>query len=155
MSEIRVLFVCLGNICRSPLAEAAFRKVSKAAGRAIREINSAGTGNWHDGEMPDPRAIEVGARHGAPIHDLRARQVKAEDFENFTHIIALDTSNLRDLKAIAPSSALDRISLLMDHVPGREGTDVADPYFSDAKAFETCWADVLAGAKELLKAIGN
>jgi protein-tyrosine phosphatase len=136
-----VLFVCLGNICRSPLAEAALREEATRRGLAV-EVDSAGTGNWHAGEPPDPRAVAEAAKHGADISGLRARQVTPDDFFTFTEIVALDRSNLRDLQRIAPDRAPARLSLAFDHVPGRRGEDVADPWFGDASGFETTWADV-------------
>lgn len=145
----RLLFVCLGNICRSPLAEAAMREAAARTGVAL-EIDSAGTGDWHVGKPPDPRAIATAARHGLDISGLRARQVVRDDFDHFDHVIALDGKNLRDLRRIAPSGSEGRLSLLLDHVAGREGQDVADPYFGDDAGFETAWRDVSAGANALL-----
>ena len=149
---VRVLFVCLGNICRSPLAEAAFR--SEAARCGIdAEIDSAGTGDWHAGNPPDPRAQAVAARNGVDISGQRARQVTAEDFRRFDHIVALDPQNLHDLKRIAPPDARARLGLLLDHVPGRAGEAVADPYFGPDEGFDVTWADVVAGARGLATAI--
>src|SRR5215203_3154474 len=105
-----VLFVCLGNICRSPLAEAAFRIEAERLGLKA-EIDSAGTGAWHAGEPADPRAQAVAARHGADIRGLRARQVTREDFHRFDHIVALDRDNLAQLRAIQPPGTLARLSL--------------------------------------------
>jgi protein-tyrosine phosphatase len=95
-----VLFVCLGNICRSPLAEAAFRKTAEQSGLDVH-VDSAGTGDWHVGHPPDARAQAVALRNGIDISHYRGRQVGGSDFARFTHIIALDHSNLRDLKAMA------------------------------------------------------
>ncbi len=146
----RVLFVCLGNICRSPLAEAAFR--AEAARRGLEvEIDSAGTGDWHIGYPPDPRAQAVASRHGHDISAYRARQVEAGDFHRFTHIVALDPKNLADLRALAPADAAAELSLLLDHVPGREGEAVADPYYGCAEDFDRSWADVTAGAAALAR----
>src|SRR3954470_21554035 len=94
---VSVLFVCLGNICRSPLAEAAFRAEAERLGLDV-EIDSAGTGDWHLGYPPDPRAVAVAGRAGADISHLRARQVTGDDFCRFDHIVALDSNNLRDLE---------------------------------------------------------
>ena len=143
-----VLFVCLGNICRSPLAEAAFRAAAERAGLDCR-IDSAGTGDWHIGRPPDPRACAVALRHGIDISRYRARQVSAEDFTAFSHIVALDASNLRDLQALKPAPATATLSLLLDHAPGRRGEAVADPYYGDEAGFEQAWADVQAGAQGL------
>jgi protein-tyrosine phosphatase len=147
-----VLFVCLGNICRSPLAEGALRAEAERQGIAI-DVDSAGTGNWHVGRAPDLRAQAVAARHGVDVAGLRARQVKPEDFRRFDHIVALDAQNLANLKAMRPADATARLSLLLDHVPGRAGEAVADPYFGDDAGFETTWRDVTEGARGLAEAI--
>ena len=143
-----ILFVCLGNICRSPLAEGALR-VEAARLKLDLIVDSAGTGNWHAGEPPDARAVAVAARHGVDISGLRARQVRRADFRRFTHVIALDHDNLVDLRRLAPPDTAAELSLLLDHVPGREGQAVADPWFGDATGFDTTWADVTAGARAL------
>lgn len=144
-----VLFVCLGNICRSPLAEAAFRAEARKAGLAV-EIDSAGTGDWHAGNAPDPRAQAIARAAGVDIGGLRARQVVAEDFARFTHIFAMDAQNLADLRAIAPADATARVSLLLDIVPGREGASVSDPYYGGEELFEYTWDDVTSAARALV-----
>lgn len=143
-----LLFVCLGNICRSPLAELAMRLETARRGLDWR-IDSAGTGDWHVGNPPDPRARAEARRQGHAIDHYRARQVSRADFHAFTHIIALDRQNLADLRAMAPADAPARLSLLLDHVPGREGEGVFDPYYGDAAAFAETWADVTAGAAHI------
>jgi protein-tyrosine phosphatase len=143
-----VLFVCLGNICRSPLAEAAFRREVQARGLDVA-IDSAGTGDWNLGKAPDPRAQAVARANGIDISGLRSRLVTPDDFIQFDHVVALDAQNLADLRAIAPTGAKAQLSLLLDHVPGREGEAVADPYYGDAAGFDTTWADVTAGAEGL------
>ncbi|APH54084.1 Protein tyrosine phosphatase [Granulibacter bethesdensis] len=143
-----VLFVCLGNICRSPLAEAAFRREAQRAGLTV-EIDSAGTGGWHAGEPPDPRAQTIARRHGVDISGYRARQLSADDFSRFTHIIALDRDNLAALRRLRPKDSRASLSLLLDEVSGREGQSVADPYYGDLKDFEMTWTDVSAGASGL------
>jgi protein-tyrosine phosphatase len=152
MSKPAVLFVCLGNICRSPLAEAAFRAEAGRQGIAV-DIDSAGTGDWHEGEPPDRRAQAVAKRHGADISGLRARQVTRQDFYQFSHIVALDGENLADLAKLRPKDATAALSLLLDHVPGREGEAVADPYYGDQSGFEITWRDVAAGAAGLARRI--
>ncbi|WP_111429412.1 low molecular weight protein-tyrosine-phosphatase [Rhodobacteraceae bacterium DSL-40] len=144
-----LLFVCLGNICRSPLAEAAFRKAAAEAGLAA-EADSAGTGDWHVGEPPDRRAQATARRHGIDISGYRGRQVSARDFHRFTHILALDHANLDNLRALRPRDATARLSLLLDHVPGQEGEAVADPYWGDETGFDTTWAEVSAAAEALV-----
>jgi protein-tyrosine phosphatase len=151
MSErLAVLFVCLGNICRSPLAEAAFRQETERLGLTV-EIDSAGIGSWHVGQPPDRRACAVAGAKGVPIDQLRARQLAAEDYRRFTHIFALDADNLAAIRARAPTGATATIALLLDCVPGREGQAVADPYYGDEAAFESTWRDVSEAARELAR----
>ena len=149
-----VLFVCLGNICRSPLAEAALRAEAERLGIEL-EIDSAGTGDWHVSNPPDRRAIAVARRNGIEISHLRARQVEPEDFHRFEHVIALDAQNLADLRAMQPAGGKAELSLLLDHVEGREGQAVADPYHGGAAHFDAAWADVAAGARALARRIAT
>jgi protein-tyrosine phosphatase len=144
-----ILFVCLGNICRSPLAEAALRAEAEQAGLAIH-VDSAGTGDWHIGHPPDRRAQATARRHGMDIAHYQGRQVEPDDFRRFTHIFALDADNLRNLRAIAPEDATASVGLLMDMVPGRQGQAVKDPYYGDDAGFEATWADVSAAARALV-----
>ena len=143
-----ILFVCLGNICRSPLAEAVLRAEAERL-RLDLIVDSAGTGNWHAGEPPDPRAQATARRHGVDISGLRARQVTPADFRRFTHVIALDHDNLANLRRIMPDDATAELSLLLDHLPGREGQAVTDPYFGDDAGFEVTWSEVTAAAERL------
>jgi len=145
-----VLFVCLGNICRSPLAEAALRAEAERIGLEL-EVDSAGTGDWHLGYPPDPRSVAVAERNGVDIAHLRARQVRPEDFHAFDHIVALDLQNLSNLEAMRPADAKAELSLLMDHVPGREGQAVADPYYGEDSHFDTTWQEVTEGAAALAR----
>ena len=152
MQEIpAVLFVCLGNICRSPLAEAAYLRASRAAGLEAR-VDSAGTGAWHIGNPPDPRAQRIARANGCDISHLRARRIEESDFFDFANIFALDHDNLRFLEGMAPTGATARMSLLLDCVPGREGEAVRDPYYGDADGFAQTWADVMAAAEALVGA---
>ncbi len=153
-AKLAVLFVCLGNICRSPLAEAAFRREAEQAGLDA-EIDSAGTGHWHIGEAPDRRARAVALRHGADIGSYRARQVRPDDFRRFSHIVALDSENLAALHALKPKDGTAAISLLLDHVQGREGEAVADPYYGGEEGFEVTWADVTLGAQALARLLAE
>lgn len=144
-----LLFVCLGNICRSPLAEAAFRDAAARAGlEAVAE--SAGTGDWHVGNPPDPRSVAVALRHGIHISGKRARSMRAADFTSFDHILALDPANLHDLLAMAPARNTARIGLLMDHVPGCAGQSVRDPYYGSAADFDAVWEQVRRAADALV-----
>lgn len=144
-----VLFVCLGNICRSPLAEAAFRKAAAEA-RLEAVADSAGTAAYHVGCPPDPRSIAIAARYGVDILDYKGRQIAATDYTLFTHIFALDVANLADIRRRAPGNATAEIALLMDVVEGREGQAVLDPYYGDQEDFEATWADVSAAADALV-----
>jgi protein-tyrosine phosphatase len=144
-----ILFVCLGNICRSPLAEAAMRAELAAAGLEWT-VDSAGTGDWHIGRPPDPRARTEAKRRGHAIDHYQARQVTRADFTRFSHIVALDRNNLADLHALAPRGTTAQLSLLLDHVPARAGESVTDPYYGDAADFAVTWEEVSAGAKGLL-----
>ena len=146
--------VCLGNICRSPLAEGALRAridASPLAGRV--QVDSAGTGDWHAGQPPDRRAIAAARRNRVDIAHLRARQAIPGDFERFDHIVALDAENLADLRRMRPEGSRARLSLLLDHSPGREGQGVADPYYGDDSHFDTAWRDVTEAARGLARAL--
>lgn len=145
-----VLFVCLGNICRSPMAEGAFREAARRA-RLDVLIESAGTGDWHVGQPPDLRAQVTARRHGIDISGYAARQLEEGDFHAFTHIFALDHGNLADLTAIAPSGARAEVMLLLDLVEGRRGESVGDPYYDGNEGFEQVWSDVNAAAQALVR----
>lgn len=122
---------------------------AKRAGLAA-VADSAGTGGWHAGDPPDRRSQAVARRHGVDIAGQRARQVRGRDFREFDHILALDPQNLRDLQAIAPADASARLGLLMDHVPGREGQGVRDPYYGGEADFDEVWRDVTEAAEALV-----
>lgn len=112
-------------------------------------IDSAGTGGWHAGEPPDPRAQAVALKNGVDISALRARQVAKADFRRFTHVVALDEQNLADLRRLAPADATAELSLLLDWIPGREGQGVIDPWFGDDAGFEVTWAEVVEATRGL------
>ena len=144
-----VLFVCLGNICRSPLAEGVFRHLVDAEGLTDRfEIDSAGTGAWHVGEPPDGRMTLVAENHGISL-DSRARQVEAEDLDRFQYILAMDHSNLRELQRMVDLSGADvRIQLLREYDPEGDGDEVPDPYYEGG--FERVLDVCDAGCRGLL-----
>jgi protein-tyrosine phosphatase len=154
MAKPALLFVCLGNICRSPLAEAAFRQAAAKAGLDV-EADSAGTGDWHVGAPPDRRARAEALRHGIDIAPYRARQVVPEDFRRFTHVLALDRQNLADLRANAPVDASAKLSLLLDHVAELKGRSVADPYFGEDAGFAETWREVSLAAEALVRELGD
>jgi protein-tyrosine phosphatase len=133
-----VLFVCLGNICRSPTAEAVFREKARAAGLGGQVlIDSAGTGDWHVGNPPDWRAIDHGARRGYDLRPLRARQVAPRDFTRFDWILAMDRANLRDLERLRPNGFRGHLGLFLECAPDLGRGEVPDPYDQGAEGFET------------------
>jgi len=128
-----ILFVCLGNICRSPLAEGVFRAVWAERGRGRDMLlDSAATSGWEVGSPPDPRSIAIALRHGIDISGQRARKVRPEDFSRFDLILGMDRSNVADLKALAP--ARDRVQLFLEFAHG-QARDVPDPYYDGPEAF--------------------
>lgn len=149
-----VLVVCLGNICRSPLAEAALRNEATKAGIDM-VVDSAGTSDWHIGKGPDPRATALALRYGIDISRYQARQICEEDFDRFDMIFALDHENLANIQSVAPPAHKAQVSLLMDVVPGCEGQPVADPYFGDDAGFEVTWGEVQAAAQALVRRIAG
>lgn len=134
---MRILFVCLGNICRSPSAEGVFRRVvSERAAHLNIHIDSAGTADYHIGKPPDARSRAAALRRGIDISQLRARQVRAEDFEYFDLILAMDDENLAELKRRADRAYHDRIRLLMEFAPNAQRRSVPDPYYGGEPGFE-------------------
>lgn len=144
-----ILFLCLGNICRSPLAEGAARAAFAKAGIAAT-IDSAGTGDWHVGHPPDARAQAEARRRGVDISTLRGRQLHRADFYDFDLILAADATNLRDARAIRPSDATAELKLMLDLLPGRGGEGVTDPYYGEDDGFAATWDDVDAVAAALV-----
>jgi protein-tyrosine phosphatase len=133
----RVLFVCLGNICRSPTAEVVLRTRARRVKLDARlMVASAGTGDWHVGMPPDPRAIAHAAKRGYDLSVVRARQVARTDFERFDWILAMDQSNLRELRVLRPPSFAGHLGLLLDFAPHLGLRDVPDPYYGSPTHFE-------------------
>jgi len=145
-----ILFVCMGNICRSPLAEGIMRAAFAAAGLRI-EVDSAGTLGYHAGEPADPRARSVAKQRGTPIDDLRARQVCIEDFHRFDLILAADRQNLAELTRLRPDDARAELALLLDWAGTESAGEVPDPYYGDRRDFDNVF-DLLTGASEGLVA---
>ena len=135
----RVLFVCLGNICRSPLAEGVFRKSveARALDRAHEfQIDSAGTGDWHIGAPPDHRAQHAAARRGIDLSGLRARQADADDMNAFDYIIAMDNANYASLRRLAGARHRHKVHLFLALCPDIDRDEVPDPYYGDAQGFD-------------------
>jgi len=152
----RVLFVCMGNICRSPTAEGVFRQLVREAGLADRiEIDSAGTHGYHVGEPPDRRSQLAARRRGIELSDLRARQVVVEDFERFDWVLAMDKANLRLLRAMCPPERADRLRLLLSFAPEVGEAEVPDPYYGGDHGFERVLDLVEAGGRGLLAHLRN
>ncbi len=134
---IRVLMVCLGNICRSPTAEAMLRRKVHEAGLDDHiEVDSAGTAGYHVDSPPDRRAIAHGERRGLAMQHLRGRQVSRDDFDRFDFILAMDADNLADLKRIRPPGSHAKVALLMSYAPLAGAREVPDPYYGGADGFE-------------------
>ena len=151
---VRVLFVCMGNICRSPTAQGVFRKLLQQEGlEEIIETDSAGTHAYHAGEPPDRRAQETALRRGIDLSDLRARRVESEDFSDFEYVLAMDQDNYHSLSQICPRGAERKLMLLMDFAPHLRTREVPDPYYGGASGFERVFDMVEAASEGLLAEI--
>jgi protein-tyrosine phosphatase len=134
---VKILFVCLGNICRSPTAAGVMRALAaREAPELALEVDSAGTAGYHIGESPDPRTCQAAARRGYDLSALRARIVAPADFERFDLILAMDRENLRVLRRRAPAHAHERLRLFLEFAPQEAGEDVPDPYYGGPNGFE-------------------
>ncbi len=134
---MRILFVCLGNICRSPMAEGVFRSELARRGLLERvEVDSAGTSDWHVGEPPDPRARRAAARRGHDISALRGRQATRRDMAAFDLILAMDRENLEHLKRLAGPEHAHKVRLFLEFAPQRVEDEVPDPYYGGEEGFE-------------------
>lgn len=143
-----VLFVCLGNICRSPTAEAVFRARAAAAGLVV-DIDSAGTGAWHVGAEPDERAQAAGHARGYDLTPIRARQVSDRDYERFDLVLAMDHDNLATMKSRAPAASQERIRLFLEFAPELGLNAVPDPYYGGDQGFEEV-LDLIESASDRL-----
>jgi len=152
----RVLFVCLGNICRSPTAEAVFCDIAarEAVDLAV-EADSAGTHAYHVGSAPDTRAVAAARRRGIEMGAIRARAVEAADFERFDLLLAMDQQNYRDLMRMAPRGRGDRVRLFLDFAPELERREVPDPYYGGATGFEEVLDLIEVAARGLLAALAT
>lgn len=152
MAKVRVLFVCMGNICRSPTAHGLFRALVEAEGMGEEiEIDSAGTHAYHVGEPPDNRAQSTAARRGIRLGDLRARQVTEQDFESYDYLLAMDQDNYLSLSSLCPDGLQDKLCLLMDFAPEMRIREVPDPYYGGPKGFERVFDLLNAAARGLLE----
>ncbi|HQR02982.1 MAG: low molecular weight phosphotyrosine protein phosphatase [Proteobacteria bacterium] len=150
----RILFVCTGNICRSPTAEGVLRTLAAREGLSSEvEVDSAGTHDYHVGEPPDRRTVKAATRRGYDLSKLRARQVVAADFEHFDWILAMDQGHLKHLQSMASSFSRHKLALFLDCAEGTRGQDVPDPYYGGAEGFETVLDLVEQGAFGLLRTL--
>lgn len=145
-----VLFVCLGNICRSPTAEAVFRQKVDEAGLDV-EIDSAGTSSAHDGQAPDPRSLKAGEARGYNFDGQSSRRVNAKDFDHFDYVLAMDSYNLSQLRRTKPGDARTHPKLFLDFAEGVLDRDVPDPYYGGTRGFDTV-LDLIERASEGLLA---
>jgi low molecular weight protein-tyrosine phosphatase len=144
----RILCVCLGNICRSPTAEAVLRVMGQGSGVTV---DSAGTSDWHIGDPPYPPAINAAAERGYDLTSLRARQITGDDFHDFDLILAMDEQNLSDIERIRPAGAATRVRLFMDYAPETGVSDVPDPYYT--RDFDGALNLIEKAAQGLLKTL--
>ncbi len=150
MSPHKIIFVCLGNICRSPTAEGVLRnQVSERGLENLFEIDSAGTGDWHLGHPPDKRATEAALARGIDLSPLRARQITARDMLYYDTIIAMDNQNLARLKSLAPADQQYKVRLLLQY-GNSENREVPDPYYGGDHGFDLVLDLIEASCRELL-----
>ena len=156
MSSINVLFVCLGNICRSPTAHGIFETLVKVEGLSdVIAVDSAGTGDWHLGHPPDERATQAALIQGYDLSHLRARKVKVEDFEQFDHILAMDRINLANLKRMAPTNFIGKLGLFLDYADLPGPVEVPDPYNGGKDDFEQVLQLIESASRGLLRSLKN
>ncbi|MGH8700271.1 MAG: low molecular weight protein-tyrosine-phosphatase [Burkholderiales bacterium] len=151
MERVKVLFVCMGNICRSPMAEGVFKHQVKQAGLdGIIASDSAGTHDYHIGEPPDPRAQQAASRRGYDLGALRGRQVSRGDFGDFDYLLAMDEANLRVLQRLCPSQHAHKLKLFMEFSTSPAPREVPDPYYGEEQGFERVLDMVEQAAQGLL-----
>ncbi|MFT6286213.1 MAG: protein-tyrosine phosphatase [Alcanivorax sp.] len=155
-SPVRVLFVCLGNICRSPTAHGIFEAMVNRAGFQARiKVDSCGTGGWHVGMSPDARATAEAAQRGYDIAHLRARQLRSSDFLEFDYIIAMDRANLNDLRHEQPENSKARLVLFLDYGSANDYDEVPDPYYGGIDGFAQVLDLVEDASTGLLRTLVN
>ena len=146
----KVLMVCLGNICRSPLAQGILETISKKHNLSIY-VDSAGTGNWHSGSPPDKRSIEVAKKHGIDISQQKARQFNSEDFKIFHKIYAMDTQNYRDLLRLCSNEEeCNKITLILSNINKEERLSVPDPYYGGNDGFEHIYKLLYSACEKII-----
>ncbi len=151
---MRILFVCMGNICRSPTAEGVARNLIKNRGlESVFEIDSAGTHAYHVGEAPDPRAQRAAKRRGVDLSRLRARRVESEDFDEFELILAMDRENLAHLRSVCPPDQHGKLELFMRYARRFDTDEVPDPYYGGEKGFDLVLDMVEDAAEGLIEAL--
>jgi len=151
---VKVLFVCLGNICRSPTVEGVARALAqREAPHLDLAFDSAGTADYHSGKPPDARSIRAAAAGGFDIADLRARQVTQEDFQHFDLLLAMDEENLRDLRVIAPQGYEERAQLFLSYCAEAGCVAVPDPYYGGEEHFEQVLDLAQTGVRALLRTL--
>jgi protein-tyrosine phosphatase len=149
---MRILFVCLGNICRSPTAEGVVRAIAaREFPQLVLEVDSAGIADYHVGEPPDRRAVAVARRRGYDLAGLRARQLRHEDFTRFDHVLAMDLANLSELEIRRPEGSTARVALFLRFAAQGGGEEVPDPYYGGTEDFERVLDLCEAGARGLLE----
>jgi low molecular weight protein-tyrosine phosphatase len=152
----RVLFVCLGNICRSPTAEGVVRAIAAREFPAlVIEVDSAGTADYHVGEPPDRRTVAAARRRGYELSGLRARQVQTEDFARFDLVLAMDRANLAELESRRPRDGTARIGLFLEYARETGVAEVPDPYYGAVEEFERVLDLCEAGARAMLATLSN
>jgi protein-tyrosine phosphatase len=155
-APVRVLFVCMGNICRSPTAEAVFRSLARHSWPEIAvEADSAGTHGYHIGRPPDERTQRVAAAHGIDMSAMRARLLVVQDFDRFDRILAMDQKNYQAAVALAPAARRDRVRLLLDYAPQLAIREVPDPYYGGLADFERVFQLAALAARGLLQSLAE
>ena len=150
---MKILMVCLGNICRSPLAEGILRAKVNSRGLDIK-VDSAGTGGWHVGQGPDHRAVAIANKYGIDISQQQARQFSSTDFEDFDIIYAMDDSNLSDIVSLANSNKnIEKVQLILNEINPEDNTPVPDPYYGGDDGFEKVYQLLDAACEIITKKI--
>nr|AOE12535.1 protein tyrosine phosphatase [uncultured bacterium]CCF99349.1 low molecular weight phosphotyrosine protein phosphatase [uncultured Cytophagia bacterium] len=150
---MKILMVCLGNICRSPIAEGVLQTKLNSKGLDIK-VDSAGTGGWHAGQAPDPRSIAIANKYGIDISNQQARQFSSSDFESFDIIYAMDGSNLSDIVSLANSNEdIEKVRLILNEISPEDNTPVPDPYYGGDDGFEKVYQLLDAACEIITKKI--